>query len=180
MVGWMATLGWQCAQMSTGLICAEQFIALIALANPNYVIEAWHTSLLTMAVTVVAIAINILLLQKLPLIENLVIGLHMAGFLAVFIVLWVMGERAPVRETWLEFQDNAGWGNTGLACLVGLSSPVVTLIGADSSCHLSEELNNAAWVLPRAMVATAITNYILGQSRSSTLPHSISQSNRNR
>lgn len=59
------------------------------------------------------------------------------------------------------FNDN-GWSSAGLACLVGISAPVVTTIGADSSCHLSEELKNASWILPRSMLATALTNYILG------------------
>jgi amino acid transporter len=39
---------------------------------------------------------------------------------------------------------------------------MVTLIGSDSSCHLSEELKDAAYILPRAMVATAIVNYSMG------------------
>lgn len=74
------------------------------------------------------------------------------------------GPRSDAHETFTDFEDLAGWGNVGLACLVGISSPVITLVGADSSCHLSEELKNAAWVLPRAMVATALTNYVLGMS----------------
>jgi choline transport protein len=37
-------------------------------------------------------------------------------------------------------------GNVGLSCLVGLLGLVVTLIGSDSACHLSEELKDTAWV----------------------------------
>lgn len=59
------------------------------------------------------------------------------------------------------FKSN-GWSSNGLSCLVGILSPIITLIGADSQCHLSEELYNAAYVLPRAMVATATANYIMG------------------
>ncbi|KAK1820251.1 hypothetical protein LTR12_005257 [Friedmanniomyces endolithicus] len=55
-----------------------------------------------------------------------------------------------------------GWSSAGVACLVGISAPIGDLIGADSSVHLSEELKNAAWILPRAMVATAVMNYLLG------------------
>jgi amino acid transporter len=73
-----------------------------------------------------------------------------------------MAPRADPKTVWTDFQDNSGWGSVGVATLVGILGPVVTLIGSDSSCHLSEELRDAAWVLPRAMVATALVNYSLG------------------
>jgi hypothetical protein len=38
---------------------------------------------------------------------------------------------------------------------------VLGQIGSDSSVHLGEELREAAWVLPRSMVTSAITNWIL-------------------
>lgn len=85
---------------------------------------------------------------------------HIFGFLAMVVVLWVMGPRGGT-ETVTTFSSN-GWSSTGLSCLVGILSPIITLIGADSQCHLSEELYNAAWVLPRAMVATATANYVMG------------------
>jgi len=59
------------------------------------------------------------------------------------------------------FETN-GWPSSGVACLVGLNAAIGDFIGADSSVHLSEELNNASWVLPRSMIATAIMNYALG------------------
>ncbi|KAF4555281.1 Amino acid permease-like protein 13 [Elsinoe fawcettii] len=161
-VGWLCVLGWQTCMVTVGLVAASQFTALIALANPDYIIQGWHTALLIIAVTSFAIVFNIFLVRKLPLLEGIVIILHIFGFFAVFVILWIMGPRAKASEVFTQFEDNAGWGNIGLACLVGISSPVITLVGADSSCHLSEELQNASWVLPRAMVATAATNYALG------------------
>jgi len=55
-----------------------------------------------------------------------------------------------------------GWSSAGVASLVGISASIGDLIGADSSVHLSEELKNASWILPRSMIATALMNYILG------------------
>ena len=59
------------------------------------------------------------------------------------------------------FESN-GWPSNGVACLVGLVAAINDIIGTDSSVHLSEELHNAAWILPRSMVATAIMNYVSG------------------
>jgi len=82
-----------------------------------------------------------------PLLEGIVIVFHAFGFLAVVVVLWVMGPRGDSSVV-TTFSDN-GWGSVGLSCLVGILSPIITLIGADSQCHLSEELEDAAYVLPR-------------------------------
>ncbi|KAK4551747.1 hypothetical protein LTR86_010940 [Recurvomyces mirabilis] len=40
--------------------------------------------------------------------------------------------------------------------------PTTTYLGSDSAVHLSEELEDASYVLPRAMCASAIVNYGLG------------------
>jgi choline transport protein len=45
--------------------------------------------------------------------------------------------------------------------LVGSLSATGSTIGSDSSVHLSEELQEAAWVLPRSMVTSAAVNYTL-------------------
>jgi choline transport protein len=64
-------------------------------------------------------------------------------------------------ETLTTFSSN-GWSSPGVASLVGISAAIGDLIGADSSVHLSEELRNASWILPRSMIATALMNYVLG------------------
>ncbi|KAL8822543.1 MAG: hypothetical protein Q9191_006720 [Dirinaria sp. TL-2023a] len=70
-----------------------------------------------------------------------------------------MAPRGSASSVFTVFETN-GWPTIGLACLVGLNGPVPYLTGADSSVHLSEELKNAGWTLPRSMMTTAISNYI--------------------
>ncbi|KAF8846794.1 amino acid transporter [Acephala macrosclerotiorum] len=162
LVGWFAVIGWQAAMASIAFACAQQFEGLIALNLPDYVIKGWHGTLLSIGVAAFAIVWNTVLVRKLPLLEGVIVILHVFGFFAFIVVLWVMAPRSDPKVVWTDFQDNGNWGNIGLSCLVGMTGPVITLIGADSACHLSEELKDAAWVLPRSMVATAIVNYIMG------------------
>ena len=147
---------------TTAYATAQQFEALIALSVPSYKIMGWHGTLFSIAITLFAIIFNTILIRKLPLFEGIVLILHVFGFIAFMTVLWVMSPRSDVHTTWTDFQDNAGWGNLGLATLVGILGPTVTLVGGDSACHLSEELRDAAWVLPRSMIVTAVVNYSLG------------------
>jgi amino acid transporter len=160
--GWFAVIGWQAAMASISFACAQQFEGLIALNVPNYVVQGWHGTLLSIGVTIFAMVWNTVLVRKLPLVEGIIVILHIFGFFAFVVVLWVMAPRSDPKEVWTDFQDNGGWGSIGLSCLVGMTGPVITLIGADSACHLSEELKDASYVLPRSMVATATVNYILG------------------
>lgn len=158
--GWFALLGWQTSLVGTAYAAAQQFEAMVALSDPTYTPQGWHGCLFTIGLTTAAIFFNTIIFRQLPLMEGIVVVFHIFGFFAVVVTLWVMGPRGG-SETVTTFSSN-GWSSTGLSCLVGILSPIITLIGADSQCHLSEELNNAAWVLPRAMVATATANYIMG------------------
>ncbi|KAH9826561.1 Amino acid permease [Teratosphaeria destructans] len=158
--GWFALLGWQSALVGTAYGAGQQFEAIAALSMPTYETKGWHGCLFTIALTGLAIPFNTALYRRLPQAEGIVILLNIFGFMAVLVVLWVMAPRGG-PETVTAFETN-GWDSVGLSCLVGLSSPIFVLIGADAQCHLSEELYNAAYVLPRAMVATSIINYLMG------------------
>ena len=135
---------------------------MIILNNPDYAPERWHGTLLIIAVASFSIIFNTLLARKLPLVEGIVLVLHIFGFFAVFITMWVLGPRTPASEVFSGFQDNAGWGSVGLSVLVGQLAPIFALLGSDAATHMSEELQDASYVLPRAMIWTAVSNSTLG------------------
>lgn len=158
-------------------VAAQQVLALIVLCKEDYVIQGWHGALLTMGFALAAIYFNTSAIGKLPVLEGLVriprdiflvlielteclqaVCLHIFGFFAFVVVLWVMGPRADASVTFTQFNDSYGWGNLGLATLIGIVSPTSTFLGSDSAVHLSEELKDAAYILPRAMVTSAIIN----------------------
>lgn len=162
LVGWMCALAWQSYVPGAANICASALQALAVVATGTYVPEAWHLVLMTILICSFAILFNIFLARKLPGIEAAVFTLYILGFIAFFIVLLAMGSRSSAEEIFTNFQDNAGWGSIGTACFVGVSGPVITLIGADSAVHLAEELKDASRSLPKAMIATALIGYFLG------------------
>lgn len=73
-----------------------------------------------------------------------------------------MGPRAPAETTFTQFADDNNWGSVGLATLIGMVGPATTYLGGDSAVHLSEELKDASYVLPRAMATAATVNYVTG------------------
>jgi choline transport protein len=170
-------MGWQVNIGSGGYIVATQVQGLLILNDPNYVFERWHGTLLIIAVAVCSILFNTFLAKKLPLIEGLILILHVFGFFAVLIPLWIFAPRTPASVVFTQFSDGGNWGSIGLACLVGMTGPVYSLVGPDSAVHMgmphthfgffanpsvAEEIKDSSRVLPLGMMWTILLNGITG------------------
>jgi len=58
---------------------------LIALNDPTYVPQRWHATLLTIAIIASSIIFNTFLAVRLPLIEGVVLVLHLCGIFAIVV-----------------------------------------------------------------------------------------------
>ena len=117
------------------------FVRLLAINYPNsYTYEPWHVTLFVMAVASAAFLFNTLLAQRLPLIEGIILIVHCFGFFGILIPLWVLAPSVPASEVFGSIKDRGGWGNDGVACLVGLTGPLYALIDMPYfpvSCQIS-------------------------------------------
>ncbi|KAK8015117.1 amino acid transporter [Apiospora arundinis] len=160
--GWIS-LGAQIIFTTSACFAAGlQLQALIIMNNPNYVPERWHAMLLVWAVLAYSAAINIWGPKLLPHL-NLASGvLHIAGFVAIVVILGVMSTKASASFVFVEVTNTTGWQSDGVAWLVGLISAVYPFLGYDAACHLSEEIPNAARNVPLAMVGSVVVNGVMG------------------
>jgi hypothetical protein len=123
-------LGWHTGIAGCSYTVANMLVGVLAINYPDsYVPKQWHVTLFVIAVALIAIIFNTFLAQKLPLIEGIILILHVFGFFGILIPLWVLGPKSSASEVFGNIQDNGGWGNNGLACLVGLVAPIYALIG---------------------------------------------------
>lgn len=157
-LGWLCVLGWQTGAANTAFLAGTQIQGLIALNKPDYTFEAWHGTLLVFAVSAFNVVFNTFLAKKLPLIEGIVLVVHIFGFFAILVVLWVMGPKGDTHAVFTTFNDYGGWNNNGAATLSGLVAVVLPLLGADAAVHMSEELRDASRTLPRSMIWTTLIN----------------------
>lgn len=134
---------------------------LIVLNHPDYVYQRWHGTLIAICITFCVALFNVFLANHLPLIEGIILILHFAGWIAIVVPLWVLGPRTSHSGVWSTFVD-AGWGNQGLACMIGFITSAGAFAGGDAAAHMAEELKNAPKVLPRAMMWTVIANGGMG------------------
>jgi choline transport protein len=136
-------------------------LGIIALFHPSYVIQTWHVTVGCIGLTALGVVANYAI-HAFRLLESLILFISIAGFIAYVVVLLVLGPRVDVYDTFFDFQDTQGWGSKGLAALVGILGPVVTLIGADSTSHLAEETVGARKIVPRAMFVSIAISYSFG------------------
>lgn len=160
--GWLCVLGWQVNISSGSYLVATQIQGIIALNDAEYVAEQWHATLLIIAVAAVAILFNTFFAKKLPLIEGVILIIHVFGFFGILIPLWALSPRQSAKAVFTEFANANGWPSQGVACLVGIIGPIYSLIGPDSAVHMAEEIKDASRVLPLGMMWTLILNGVTG------------------
>ncbi|RVX74884.1 hypothetical protein B0A52_01161 [Exophiala mesophila] len=161
-VGWFCVLGWQTGAANTAFLAGTQIQGLAVLNYPDYTPERWHGTLLTFAVASFSVFFNTFLVKKLPLVEGIVLIVHIFGFFGVLITLWVLGPKGNASEVFTTFNNYGGWSSDGLSAVVGVLAVMIPLLGADGAVHMSEELRDASKILPRSMIWTTILNGMSG------------------
>ncbi|KAF2102431.1 amino acid transporter-like protein [Rhizodiscina lignyota] len=160
-VGWLCAMGWQVYLAGICFMVGSVLQGLIVLNDDSYVWHSWHGTLLTIAVIVFSIAFNTILADRLPYIEIVAVAIHFLGLFGIIIPLWVTADRGNAHDVLLTFTNTGGWQSTGLACMIGVVTPVGLLIGYDCSVHMSEETQDASRVLPKSIMWSTVLNGLM-------------------
>ncbi|ORY04660.1 amino acid/polyamine transporter I [Clohesyomyces aquaticus] len=144
-VGWLCVLRWRTGAATSAFLVGTHIQALITLNNPSYTFENWHSTLLTIAVCSLSLIFNVICAKNLPLVESLVVVVHIFSFIAVTTILWLIGPVADAHVTSTTFNDGGGWGSVSVATLAGI------------------ELRDAPKTLPHAMLWTILTYRAMGR-----------------
>ncbi|KAI7662744.1 amino acid permease [Hortaea werneckii] len=165
LVGWLAALGWQALIATTAYAASVLILALAALYHPAYLPQNWHQSLLMIGIGCLGTLVNTFGARKLPLLEYVVLAVHIVGFFCILIPLWVvrpLGEKASAGEVFGSFRNLGGWETLGTACYVGSITATGAFAGSDAAVHLAEETRDASRSVPRMMVGTVVLNGAMG------------------
>lgn len=136
-MGWLTAMGWPVYLAGICFMVGSVIQGLIVLNNLNtYVYQSWHGTLITIGVILFVVVFTTLLAVRLPLIEGLLLIVHIGGLFAIIVPLWVLAPRGTVKETLFTFTTTGGWSNLGLASLIGMVNPIGVLIGYDCTVHM--------------------------------------------
>ena len=133
-VGWLTFTGWQSAITAIGSIVAGAIQGLIALKNPDYGWERWHTTLLTIAVVSFCVFINVFVARRLPLVESFLALVHFAGLFIVIIVLWTLAPRNNTHDAFLQFSNMGGYPTDGLSFMVASCHSLCASSASTAKC----------------------------------------------
>ena len=131
------------------------------LNHSTYVPKGWHTFLLMTMFSLVGLVMLTVGKKALPVMQTVSGLMHIAFFLIITIVLLAMSNKASSGFVWTKFVNNSGWSNNGISFCIGLLLPAFSISGADGCVHMSEEVRNASWNIPRAFVYTLLINGIM-------------------
>ncbi|KAI0813818.1 amino acid transporter [Xylaria sp. FL0064] len=148
MTAWLTAIAWQA-------------IGTVVLAHPNYVPQAWQTVLLMWATSLFCVLMNSISSRVLSKFEAFILVLHLVGFFAVLVPLVYLAPHNSASDVFTTFSNNGDWPIRDLVFLVGFPTMASSLLGADCTVHMSEEIQAAPIVVPRALIYTILINGLL-------------------
>lgn len=110
-VGWLCCLGWIAGIPSCGIQLAGIVQDMVVLVHPDTGFtsgdtpsELWKATLVVFLFVLLTVGFNIFFAQHLPLAEGIVLFLHIFGFFAFLLTLWIMAEHEPASNVFTEFK----------------------------------------------------------------------------
>ena len=173
-------MGWQAGLLSVAFIVGTIIQGLVVLNDPSYVFERWHGTLLAWAITAFCVLFNTFWARRLPAVEGVVFIIHMIGLFAVIVPLWILSPRATATEALLTFTNGGGWSTNGLSAMIGLLTPMASLLGFDCAVHMcallspllclilplirypAEEVEDAGRTVPTSIMWSVLINGAMG------------------
>lgn len=64
--------------------------------------------------------------------------MELVGLFAIIGPLWALAPITPSHTAVSEFQNNGGWPTMGLSAMVGLITPLSSMLGFDCSVHMGK------------------------------------------
>ncbi|KAI7335498.1 hypothetical protein KC315_g3197 [Hortaea werneckii] len=96
--------------------------------------------------------------DRLPLVETVMLVLHVLGVFAICIPLWILAPKSSASETIVNFTSNGGWQDLRLASTIGVVPMIGMLIGYDCCVHMPEEVQDASRTIPAVVIWAVVSN----------------------
>lgn len=164
--GWLTLTGWQATLASSAYLNGTMIQSIVALSLPGYrdKMQNWHGTLILWGVLLLNYGINTAFTTLFAKFEGLAFVLHILGFFAILLPLVCLAEHSSPGEVFDTFYNLGNWQTQGLSFCIGMLGNVFAFLGGDAAVHLSEEIHNAAVVVPWSLIATLMVNGTLGFS----------------
>ena len=159
--GWVTVLARLAVSASAAYVAAAMIRGLIIFNNDSFDATEWHGLLLYWAVYVVAALVNIAGIRAFPRIETLAFVFHICSFFVIVVSMVYLSPQSKASFVFADLENSGGWSSNGLSWCLGLLTSSWSFVGIDATSHMSEEVQNAAVIVPRSMVTAMSISGIL-------------------
>ncbi|CAI7575162.1 unnamed protein product [Penicillium glandicola] len=160
--GWMSVLAWQAGTASGSFLTGTIIQGLISVRNPDYDPQGWQGTLFVFAMVLVIYIVNIYGSDVMPIMNNLLMILHVVSWAVILIVLWVLAPRQSAEAVFAtQWKNLGGWSTMGLSVMVGQISAIYGSLSSDAMAHMSEEVKDSARNVPIAMAWGYFSNGLM-------------------
>ncbi|GIZ38205.1 hypothetical protein CKM354_000162800 [Cercospora kikuchii] len=159
--GWTSTIAWQAGNAMGIFLVGSLVQTIILINNEDYAFPSWHGTLLAIAAMVIAYILNVYGSRALAKWQIAVFIIHVAAYFGFLVPVWVNAPKASHSQVWNDFVNDGGWSSIGLTVLVGQLSGISQQTGIDTAAHMSEEVRDAAYTIPRAMLVVYVVNMLI-------------------
>lgn len=133
----MVAIGWQGSVVGLSFAAGTIVQGLLILNRPSYAPQQWHGTLLVIAMVSFAIVFNTAIAKQLPIVQTLLLVLHLVGVFAIIVPVLVMAPtKNSARAALLDFHNEGGWPTMGTATMVGLLTALSSMLGFDCAVHM--------------------------------------------
>lgn len=130
--GWLLTLSWLCGVTSGMFLSGQMAQGAILITNPGFDAQPYQVWLLVLAFCAVGFLLNTFGARHLALLELLVAGFFVLGYVANVVVFWVMSPKNSANGVFSTFTNGDGWSNFGFGILTAQTAALYLIIGAPS------------------------------------------------
>ncbi|KAI5198440.1 amino acid transporter [Aureobasidium subglaciale] len=177
--GYAQLVGWQCGNASGIFLTGSLIQSVITIYRPANGELLWETIVFLIPVVALVILANIYGGRTIAILQNISMSVHILALIAMVAILGVLSPHIPAKRALLQV-ENTEWSTTALAMLAGQANANYScsceyaasqiyqrckwLTSTDGDCpiHLSEEVQNAAVVVPRATMRSSYISGALG------------------
>ena len=141
--GWFMITGIIAMGATNNFIGANFVLGLAVLNNPNYVIQRWHTVLLTYLIALVSAASNLTLSRFFNKLSTSILIWNVGSFFVVIITILATNKnKQSASFVFTEFQNDTGFASGGMAVMIGLLQSFFGMCCYDAVSLLPSELTS--------------------------------------
>ena len=177
--GWISILGWWLGAASVANFISSMILEIVSVWYPNYGIEHWHQYLTYVALTWLAVAINVFASRWIPLFNKLIFVLAVLTLTATMFTLFIVSRNHHATSEWIftDTTNRTGWGSDGWAFMLGVGTAVYSFLGSDCGAHLCEEIPNPSKNVPRVILYPLVIGMLTAFPFTASLLYSITDLN---